>query len=141
NRVIAGRYRVLRRLARGGSGEVFGVQDESTGQEVALKRHLGHAVGRADMLSFMREYHALSGLRHPRIIEVYDYGMDGDAPYYTMELLRGHDLYELAPLPFREACSYLRDIAWSLTLLHDRRLLHRDVSPRNVRRTSYGHCK
>jgi tetratricopeptide (TPR) repeat protein len=136
---VAGRYRLLRRLARGSSGEVFVAQDESTGQQVALKRQLQRT--KAGALSFMREYHALSSLRHPRIIEVYDYGVDGAAPFYTMELLHGHDLNELSPLPYREACSYLRDVASSLALLHDRRLLHRDVSPRNVRRTSDGRCK
>jgi len=138
--LIAGRYRLLRRLARGSSGEVFVAQDESTGQEVALKRQLPQQ-RRAAAVSFMREYHALAGLRHPRIIEVYDYGLDGNAPFYTMELLHGHDLNELSPLPYREACSYLRDVASSLALLHDRRLLHRDVSPRNVRRTRDGRCK
>jgi tetratricopeptide (TPR) repeat protein len=141
NELISGRYRVLRRLARGSSGEVFLVEDESTGQQVALKRQLPQQRSRAGALSFMREYHALSGLKHPRIIEVYDYGVDGAAPFYTMELLQGHDLSELSPLPYREACSYLRDVASSLALLHDRRLLHRDVSPRNVRRTSDGRCK
>jgi tetratricopeptide (TPR) repeat protein len=89
----------------------------------------------------MREYHALSELRHPRIIDVYDYGVERDVPYYTMELLDGADLHELAPLPYREACMLLRDVASSLALLHARRLLHRDVSPRNVRRTSDNHCK
>ncbi|HTU59453.1 MAG TPA: serine/threonine-protein kinase, partial [Polyangiales bacterium] len=138
--LIAGRYRLLRQLARGSSGEVFVARDESTGQEVALKRQLSRQ-RRSAALSFMREYHALSGLKHPRIIEVYDYGVDGQTAFYTMELLHGHDLSELSPLPYREACSYLRDVATSLALLHDRRLLHRDVSPRNVRRTRDGRCK
>ena len=53
-----------------------------------------------------------------------------------MELLDGQDLRELAPLPWREACALLRDVASSLALLHARRLLHRDVSPRNVRCTA-----
>ncbi|HET8933435.1 MAG TPA: serine/threonine-protein kinase [Polyangiales bacterium] len=89
----------------------------------------------------MREYHALSELRHPRIIEVYDYGVDAGVPYYTMELLDGEDLAKVSPLPYRDACRYLRDVASSLALLHARRLLHRDVSPRNGRRTSDGRCK
>ena len=82
---------------------------------------------------FEREYHVLSRSRHPRIIEVYDYGVDAEGPYYTMELLDGADLRELSPLPWPRACRYLRDVASSLALLHARRLLHRDVSPRNVR--------
>jgi hypothetical protein len=139
-RVVAGRYRLTRRLARGGAGEVFAAIDLSTGARVALKRLLDQQDPRG-CAYFMREYHALSELRHPRIIEVYDYGVDRGAPYYTMELLDGHDLGELAPLPYREACGYLRDVASSLALLHARRLLHRDVSSRNVRRTSDGRCK
>jgi hypothetical protein len=140
--VVAGRYQLTQRLARGGMGEVFAAFDRSTGKPVALKRLLPVALRqRAIVVHFMREYHALSELRHPRIIQVYDYGVDHDVPYYTMELLDGKDLRDLSPLPFREACLYLRDVASSLALLHARRLLHRDVSPRNVRCTSDGHCK
>jgi len=140
--VVAGRYELTQRLARGGMGEVFAAQDRSTGRAVALKRLLANAQAqRGQVVHFMREYHALSELRHPRIIEVYEYGVDRDVPYYTMELLDGQDLRDLSPLPYREACLYLRDVASSLALLHARRLLHRDVSPRNVRRTSDGHCK
>jgi hypothetical protein len=140
--VVAGRYELQRRLARGGMGEVFSALDRSTGNTVALKRLRHSALQQRSIVSdFMREYHALSLLRHPRIIEVYDYGVDHEQPYYTMELLDGQDLSELSPLPYREACFYLRDVASSLALLHARRLLHRDVSPRNVRRTSDGRCK
>jgi tetratricopeptide (TPR) repeat protein len=139
--VLAGRFRLTKKLARGGSAEVFAAVDQSTGQRVALKRLLDHHGKHGAAARFMREYYALSELRHPRIIEVYDYGVDRNDPYYTMELLDGHDLSELSPLPYREACGYLRDVASSLALLHARRLLHRDVSPRNVRRTSDGRCK
>jgi len=53
----------------------------------------------------------------PPIIEVFDYGVDRGMPYYTVELLDGQDLRDVAPLPYREACSYLRDVASSLALL------------------------
>lgn len=140
--VVAGRYRLERMLARGGMGEVFVAVDQSTGSKLALKRMLTSGpTQRSFTASFMREYHALSELRHPRIIAVYDYGVDGTQPFYTMELLDGQDLSELSPIPWRDACRYLRDVASSLALLHARRLLHRDVTPRNVRRTSDGRCK
>ena len=90
---------------------------------------------------FEREYHTLVRLKHPRIIEVYDYGLTDQGPYYTMELLDGQDLQQLAPLPYREACRHLRDVASSLALLHAHRLVHRDVSPRNVRLTADGRAK
>ncbi|MET0385620.1 MAG: protein kinase [Polyangiales bacterium] len=140
--VVAGRYELVRRLARGGMGEVFAGHDRSTDKAVALKRMLPALLEqRGSVVHFMREFHALSELRHPRIIEVFDYGLDHGVPYYTMELLDGRDLRDLSPLPYREACLYLRDVASSLALLHARRLLHRDVSPRNVRCTSAGRCK
>jgi hypothetical protein len=140
--VIAGRYQLTRLIARGGMGEVFAAYDRSMGRSVALKRLLTRSTSqRGTVAHFMREYYALSALKHPRIIEVYEYGVDRELPYYTMELLDGQDLRDLSPLPYREACLYLRDVASSLALLHARRLLHRDVSPRNVRRTSDGHCK
>ncbi|HEX2677895.1 MAG TPA: protein kinase, partial [Polyangiales bacterium] len=55
------------------------------------------------------------------------------APYYTMELLEGHDLKSLKMLPWRNACAVLRDVASALAVIHSRRLVHRDVTPRNVR--------
>ena len=58
-----------------------------------------------------------------------------------MELLDGQDMRAVAPLPYRDACRYLREVAASLALLHARRLIHRDLSPGNVRLTPGGHCK
>lgn len=140
--IVDGRYQLLRRIARGGVGEVHAARDLSTGATVALKRlQPGAREHSGQVACFMREYHALSELRHPRIIQVFDYGIDAQGPYYTMELLAGQDLRDLAPISYRDACSYLRDVASSLALLHARRLLHRDISPRNVRRTDDGHVK
>ncbi len=122
---------------------VYRVRDEKTGARLALKRSWAGDPGRARKRSALleREFHMLAQLRHPRIIEVYDFGVDADGPYYTMELLDGADLDKTGRLPWREACSLLRDIASSLAILHSRGLLHRDVSSRNVRRTADGRAK
>jgi hypothetical protein len=139
---VAGRYHVEAELGRGGMGVVYRCFDASTGQRLALKKLLIDGGSRERLSAlFEREYHTLAGLKHPRIIEVYDYGIDEGAPYYTMELLPGQDLRDLSPLPWREASRYLRDVASSLALLHARRLLHRDVSSRNVRLTGEGRAK
>ncbi len=140
--LVAGRYQLQRELARGGVGVVYRAIDVSTQQEVALKRLLDSAAHSARITAlFEREYHTLARMKHPRIVEVFDYGIDKHGPYYTMELLDGRDLGELAPIPYREACRYLRDVASSLALLHTRNRLHRDLSPRNVRITSDNRCK
>jgi hypothetical protein len=139
---VASRYVVKEELASGGSGVVYRVLDRSTGEERALKRLSPTAMSQPYLVeAFAREYHVLAGLDHPRIIRVFDYGVDEIGPFYAMELLDGHDMRRAAPLPYREACALLRDVATSLGLLHARRLIHRDVSPANVRMTADGHCK
>lgn len=129
-------------IASGGMGVVYEVEDRSTGELLALKRVRADAVLESHAISaFEREYQVLAGIEHPRIIRVFDYDIDETGPYYTMELLEGEDMRQAAPLPYRTACSLLRDVATSLSLLHARRLIHRDLSPANVRQTADGHCK
>jgi hypothetical protein len=138
------RYSLLEKLGSGGMGAVYKVLDKSRDRAVALKQLSAAGAGkkrRTLEVLFEREYHTLARLKHPRIIEVYDYGLNESGPYYTMELLDGQDLQQLAPLPYKTVCHHLRDIASSLALLHAHRLLHRDVSPRNVRLTQDGRAK
>jgi hypothetical protein len=122
---------------------VYAVVDERTGRSLALKLVPAHlAADKPYLVQLLRlEYQTLVQLSHPRIVEVYDYGVDAGSPYYTMQLLDGSDLESLAPLPFRTACALLRDIALSLVVMHSRRLVHRDITPSNVRRTSDGRAK
>lgn len=139
---IAGRYRIDAVLGRGGMGQVMRAHDLVTDQIVALKRFALAADKLDEQLRFRHEFHTLAGLRHPRIVQVYDYGVDDkDRPFYTMELLDGRDFSELAPVPWPRACALLRDVASALAFLHARQLLHRDVAPRNVRCTDDGRAK
>jgi hypothetical protein len=139
----SGRYDVKDEIARGGMGYVYRATDRAVGREVAYKRLRVAPEGspaRATAL-FQREYNTLAQLSHPAIVEVYEYGNDAFGPYYTMELLSGKDLLELAPMPIHDVCRVLRDIASALALIHARRLIHRDVSPGNVRMTADGRAK
>lgn len=138
--LIGGRYVPERLLGQGGMGSVYAVVDSVSGVRLALKRLRADASGRAAAL-FEREYRILAGLRHPCIVEVHDYARDDVGPYYTMEVVDGVELNTLAPVPWRTACAYLRDAASILGLLHARRLLHRDLSPRNVIVSESGRLK
>ncbi|HVW28213.1 MAG TPA: protein kinase [Polyangiaceae bacterium] len=141
---VSGRYAVGKLLGEGGMAAVYQATDLSTGREVALKqftlprddRHYKESAG-----LFEHEFLTLAQLSHPRIIEVYDYSLGDAGPYYTMELIDGGDLRERTPMPWREACAVIYDVCSSLALIHSRRLVHRDVSPRNIRCTRDGQAK
>jgi Protein kinase domain/AAA ATPase domain len=138
--LVSGRYQLHGELGRGGMGSAHRALDTATGRVVALK-FLDDPRPQFSAL-FAREYRTLATLKHPCVIEVYDFGIAQDGRhYYTMELVDGKDLATLSPIPWRSACEYLRDLATSLTLLHARKLVHRDVSPRNVCVSSSGRAK
>ncbi len=141
--LIAGRYELQQELGGGGMAIVYLVRDRQSGRKLALKRPQSRGTLDRHHLHelFAREYHTLSQLAHPRIVEVYDYGVEHDGPFYTMELLDGGDLQQLVPADYRRVCAVARDICSALSLLHSRRIVHRDVSPRNVRCTPNGTAK
>jgi hypothetical protein len=140
--LVAGRYRPSSLLGQGGLASVYRAHDLSTGREIALKQLIAADASARVRALFEREFVTLAQLQHPHVIAVYDYGVEPSGlPYYTMELLDGDDLRDCAPLPWRDTCRLLFDVCSSLALLHSRRLLHRDITPRNVRRTQTGHAK
>lgn len=140
---IGNRYIIQETLGIGGMGSVYRVRDESTGRTLALKRlHKTAIEKRPEYVAlFQHEYHTLAQLTHPLIIAVYDYGVEEQEPYYTMEFLPGDDLHQMAPVEWQKACALLRDIAISLAILHSRRVVHRDVSLHNVRCNEVGRAK
>lgn len=141
-RRLAHRYECLELLGSGGSANVYRALDTATQNEVALKQLHGHRSSDHRVALFEREFHTLAQLAHPNVIAAYDYGVDpGVGPFYTMELLPGGDLRDRVPLPYRETCRLLFEVCSSLALLHSRRLLHRDITPRNIRCTRDGRAK
>jgi serine/threonine protein kinase len=142
--MIANRYRVEETIGEGGMAVVYKVYDIFINRRVALKqlntKEGGEKQARIIEL-FEREFHTLSHLSHPRLIAVYDYGVSELGPFYTMELLDGGDLRKLSPVNWEKACKLLLGICSALSLLHSRRMVHRDLSPRNIRCTSDGLAK
>jgi hypothetical protein len=123
---------------------VFRALDSSTGKTVALKvcsSRISDAKSRKTIELFEREFHSLAHFAHPRVVAAYDYGVDGDVPYYSMELLDGGDLHGLAPIHWQDTAVIAYEICSALALLHSRGLVHRDITPRNIRRTGDGKAK
>src|ERR671933_786857 len=84
-RVVADRYRLERRIATGGMGEVWAARDLELGRPVALKL-LGPE---ADPARFEREAHAAASLSHPNVTQLFDYGAWEGRPYMVLELVPG----------------------------------------------------
>ncbi|MBA2320258.1 MAG: protein kinase [Deltaproteobacteria bacterium] len=119
---------------------VLAVTDTRTGQPVAMKLLLSVADTDESRTRFRREFRALSRLTHPNVLRVYEWGLYGDRPWFTMELVPGHDLRAevegLVALPARDRfarCTrILEQITQALAYIHDRGLIHRDITPANV---------
>jgi CheY-like chemotaxis protein len=130
-------YRYLRRLAVGGSSCVYLAELERSGERRALKvfRQVPDVIEGSDTFDrFLREYDLAARLRHPNIAHIHDIGVADDHVYLAMEFFPGGDLRSRmrAPLPWREALGYLRQLAAALGALHAVGVLHRDVKPANV---------
>jgi hypothetical protein len=140
--LAGGRYRIDAVLGRGGMGTVYAVTDVTSGGTLALKRPRAESVRAPSSEQFHREYQLLAELSHPSIIRVFDYGLDAHGAYYTMELLSGPSLADQGVLDWRRACELVRDVASSLAVVHARRLVHRDVTLRNIHYDGgQGRCK
>src|SRR5215471_11884248 len=141
---IAGRYEARELLGHGGMASVYKAWDEAQGESVALKLltvEQDRKSSARTIALFEREFHTLVQLAHPRIVRALDYGVEGEQPYYALEILDGGDLRELSPLPWQDVCTIAYEICSALSLLHSRRLVHRDLTPRNIRRTQSGQAK
>ncbi|MFO0609728.1 MAG: serine/threonine-protein kinase [Polyangiales bacterium] len=136
--VIAGRYRPVRLLGRGGMGAVYEAVHTWTGRRVAVKTLLPHLAGDGGAVErFRREARAGVQGAHPHIVDVLDMGVDDDgAPYLAQELLLGEDLAALlareGPLPVRRAYEILVPVMAALDAAHRAGVVHRDVKPGNV---------
>jgi hypothetical protein len=142
--VVDGRYRLGQMLGCGGMATVYEAIELRSQRRLALKRLNQQDDPKQQQRAaelFEREYHTLSELAHPRIVSVYDYASNAFGTYYTMELLDGGDLEQLVPMPWARACAVARDICSALSIVHSRRMVYRDLSPRNVRCTSDGLAK
>src|SRR5262245_44657157 len=131
-----GRYRVLRRLGRGGMGTVYLAHDSQLDRRVALK--VPHRRPGDDRLlkRFRQEAQAAATLQHPNVCSVYDVGEVGGVHYVSMAYIDGRPLSSLIrggkPLPPRPVAAVVRKLALALQEAHRKGVIHRDLKPANV---------
>jgi len=140
SRVVAGRYRLLEVLGRGGMGEVWRATDDVLHRSVAVKilepDRTGHTVVVADARDrFIRECRLAARLNHPNIVSVFDAGEDANGAFLVMECLPGptlRDRIAAGPLSDGEARRLGLDVLAALGAAHEAGIVHRDVKPANV---------
>ena len=137
DQLILDRYRLVERLAAGGSAEVWRAHDEQLDRPVAVKRLHPHLLpDAASRQRLVAEARAAARLSHPAIVGIYDVDATGESPAIVMELVDGESLAARidrdGPLPEREAVGITADIADALYHAHQQGVVHRDVKPGNV---------
>src|SRR5262245_17472971 len=133
-----GAYVVTGKLGEGGMGAVYTAQHALLGRPAAIKVLLPELSRNQDVVNrFYHEARAATAIRHPGIVEIYDFGYHADgSAYIVMELLEGQSLgARLAAqrrLPFEQALPITRQIAGALAAAHAKGIVHRDLKPDNV---------
>ena len=137
-RLLGGRYRVERELARGGMATVYRATDERLDRPVAVKvLATPYAEQPAYVDRFLVEARTAASLTHPNLAHVYDSGSDEGSHYLVLELLERHrslraELKERDRLEPGEASGIALDVLAGLGELHRHGLVHCDVKPGNV---------
>ncbi|HUK34949.1 MAG TPA: serine/threonine-protein kinase, partial [Vicinamibacterales bacterium] len=135
--IIAGRYRLVSLLGRGGMGEVYRADDLTLDQPVALKFLPAGVAADPDRLAqFHAELRIARQVSHKNVVRLYDLGDHEGRRFLTMEYVDGEDLATLlrriGRLPHDKAVDIARQLCAGIAAAHERGVLHRDLKPANV---------
>src|SRR2546421_12262680 len=144
-----GRYEVRGVLGKGAMGVVYDGFDATLKRRVAIKTiqtaTLDEATARHYSMRFKREVRAVARLNHPNIVQVYDFGTEGNLAYIVMEYIEGRELkdYFSADERFdlKSTFQIMTQLLDALDFAHEAGVIHRDVKPANVMIDTAGHAK
>jgi len=140
-KTLGDRYRIDEIIGQGGMSAVYKATDPNLRRVVAVK--LIHSYLADDprfVYRFEEEAAAVAQLRHPNIVQVYDFNHDGDVYYMVQEFIPGETLQDRLRrlsssgrrIPFEEGCKYIIDICNASGYAHQRGMVHRDIKPANI---------
>ena len=135
---LGGRYEILSVLGRGGMGVVYKAHQPDIDRFVAVKTlHVSRVIDRDTVKRFQSEAQAISRVRHPHTVMVYDFGVsEGGVPYIVMELLEGINFRDMlkdqGPLSLVHANYIFQQALQALGFAHESGIVHRDMKPENI---------
>jgi len=132
-----GTYENLELIGRGGMAEVYRAHHPTLNRPVAIKILPAQFASETDFRKrFIREAQTIAALKHPNIVQVFDFGEAENTYYMVMEHIAGPDLGDYlkgnGPLSLEQAKPIIEDIASALDYAHTESLVHRDIKPSNV---------
>src|SRR5713101_3942598 len=144
-----GRYQLERVLGKGAMGIVYEALDPKLHRKVAIKTilisQLDEETAKDFSMRFVREAHAVARLNHPNIVQVYDFGEEGDIAYLVMEFIRGNELKSTLTtgqlFDRKECVRIMCELLDALEFAHEAGVVHRDIKPANVMLDSQGRTK
>jgi len=138
---ISGRYQIEEMLGQGGMSSVFKATDPNLKRAVAVKMIHPHLSSDPDFVKrFEEEAAAVAQLRHPSIIQVYDFNSDDETYYMVLEFVPGETIQDHLKrlnaskrlLSVTKAVEYIADICDAVDYAHQRGMIHRDIKPANL---------
>ncbi len=148
-RLLAGRYRIVRKLGEGGMGMIYLAEDiELANHKVAIKFIPPMLAGNARAVKNL-QHEALTAMQltHPNIVRLHDLHTDGHQKFLVMEYIAGKTLDDLLAerdmekMPLEELLPIAEQVAAALDYAHSRNVLHRDLKPSNIMVTADGTVK
>ncbi len=135
--VFGRRYRVTEKIGTGGMADVYKAVDEVLGRTVAVKvMHARYAADPSFAARFRQEAQAAANLVSPNIVNMYDWGAEGDTYYIVMEYVRGTDLKSIieqkGALPSNKVAEIGAQVCSALAVAHGYDIVHRDIKPHNI---------
>lgn len=133
-----GKYTVKQVLGAGGMGVIFKAVHRALDKTAAIKIFIPKGGDKTYERRFLREARILGSLKHPHVVEVYDFDIcEWGTPFYVMEYLHGNDLSEEMRkypngMPVELFNTYFEPVIAALAFAHKKKIVHRDLKPANI---------
>lgn len=135
---MGSRYQIIESIGKGGVSEIYRAYDNELNREVAIKRLLPlerTRLNEPQAYGLDREVQALTRLRHPNVVSLFEFGEDRKGPFVVLELIEGTTLQEVileGALSYPDFLDVARQVLEAMIAAHDMDLLHRDLKPGNI---------